>query len=59
MINKKQKKVCTTLSYIEHFLIIASTVIRCASISSLAFLVGIPIGIKSSTIGLKTCEITL
>ena len=31
---------------------------RCVSISAFAPLVGIPIGIRSSSIGIKTCVIT-
>ena len=50
---KKHKKVCTTLNYIEHFLILTCTVTRCVSISAFNSLVGIPIGITSSAIGLK------
>ena len=41
--SKKHKKVCTTLNYIEHFLILGSTIIGCVSISAFASLVGIPI----------------
>ena len=55
---RKYKKVCTTLNYIEHFLILASTITGCISTSAYAFLTGIPIGIKSSAIGLKICSIT-
>ena len=51
--NKKHKKFCTTLNYIGHFLILGSTITGCVSISSFASLVGIPIGITSSAIGLK------
>ena len=58
MIRKKHKKVCTTLNYIEHFLILASTITGCISISAFASLIGIPIGITSSAIGLKICAIT-
>ena len=54
----QNEKVCTTLNYIKHFLILASTIIGCVSISAFAFLVGIPIGITSSAIGLKICAIT-
>ena len=43
--SKKRKKVCTTLSYIERFLILSSTITRCVSISAFASLVGIPMGI--------------
>ena len=56
--SKKYKKLCATLNYIEHFLILASTVTRCVSISSFASVVGIPIGITSSAIGLKISVIT-
>ena len=51
------QKVCTTLNYIEHFFIFASTVTKCISISVFAFLVGIPIGITNSVTGLKICVI--
>ena len=57
LISKKHKKVCTTLNYIEHFLILGSTVTGSVSISVYASLVGIPIGITSSAIGLKICVI--
>ena len=56
--SKKHKKACTTLNYIEHFLILASTITGCVSISAFASLIGIPIGITSSAIGLKICAIT-
>ena len=58
LIRKKHKKVCTALSYIEHFLILASTITGCVSISSFTYLVGTPIGITSSAIGLKICAMT-
>ena len=45
LISKKRKKVFTTLSYIERFLILSSTITRCVSISAFASLVGIPMGI--------------
>ena len=51
--SKKHKKVCTSLNYIEHFLILASTITRCISISAFASLAGILIGITSSAIALK------
>ena len=55
---KSTKKICTTLNYIEHFLILAITITGCVSISFFASLVGISIGITSSAIGLKICAIT-
>ena len=54
----RQKKVCNTLNYIQHFLLLASTVTECISISAFTSLVSIPIGIKSSAIGLKMFAIT-
>ena len=57
LMSKKHKKVCTTLNYIEHFLILASTITWYISISLFASLLGIPIGITSSVIGLKICAI--
>ena len=56
--SKKHKKVCTTLNYNEHFFILASAVTGCISISAFASLLGIPIGITNSTIGLKICAKT-
>ena len=57
--SEKHKKVCTTLNYIEHFIILVFTITGCISISAFASLVGITIGITSSAIGLKICAITL
>ena len=45
LISKKHKKVCRTLNYIEHFLILASTITGCVSISAFSSLAGIRIGI--------------
>ena len=58
LMSKKHKKVCTTLNYIKHFLILASIYIGGISFSVFASLLGIPIGNKSSAIGLKICTIT-
>ena len=57
-ISRKHKKVCRTLNYIEHFLILAATTIGFISISTFASLLGILLGITSSAIGLKICAIT-
>ena len=51
----KKKKV---LNYIDHSLIVIFTIAGCVLISSFASLVRIPIGIASSTVGLKICVIT-
>ena len=58
LMSRKHKKVFATLNYIEHFLILASRITGCISISSFASLLGIPIGITSSATGLKICAIT-
>ena len=41
--SKNHKIFCTTLNYIEHFLILASTITGCISISVFASLLRIPI----------------
>ena len=43
LISKRHKKICTTLNYIEDFLILASTITWCISISAFASLIGTPI----------------
>ena len=53
LISKQHKNVCAILHYIEHFLILASAIIRCISISAFASLAVIPIGITSAVVGLK------
>ena len=57
MKSKKHKKVGTALSYIEHFLVLDSTITGCISISVFASLLSIPIGITSSEIALEICAI--
>ena len=54
VMSKKHKKV---LNYIELLLVLISAVTGCVSISSFLSLVGTPIGITSSAIGLKICVI--
>ena len=51
--SRKHKKVSTTLNYIEHFLILASAISGCISISAFTTLLRILRGIKSSAIGFK------
>ena len=55
--SKKHKKL-RVLNYIDHLLIVVSTITGCVSISALASLVDIPVGITSSAIELKICAIT-
>ena len=49
----RKNKVFATLNYIKHFLILASTITGCISISVFASLLGIPIGITSSAAELE------
>ena len=53
----KHEKVCETLSYIEQFLILASAITRCISISTFVSLLGIPTRITTSSIELTICAI--
>ena len=53
MTSNKHKKVTTTLNYVEHFLILASEVTECILTSTYDNLLGISMGITSSSIGLK------
>ena len=53
LMSKKYKKFCRVLNYIDHWLIVISTITGYVSISAFASLIGIPIGITSYTIGLK------
>ena len=57
MISRKNKKVCTTLNYIEYFLILASGITGSVSNSAFVSLFGITIRITSSKIRLKICTI--
>ena len=58
LMSKKLKNVCRVLNYIDHLLIVISTITGYVSISAFASLIGIPIGITSSAIGFKICVIT-
>ena len=46
------------LNYVEHLLILVSTVTGCVSISEFALLVAIPVGITSSAVGLQIFAVT-
>ena len=54
LMSRKHKNVCTNVNHIEHFIILACSITGCITISAFAFLLGLPLGITSSTIGLKT-----
>ena len=53
LMSKKYKKICRVLNYIDHSLIVISTITGCASVSTFYTLSGIPIGIARSKIGFK------
>ena len=46
------------MNYIEHLIILVSTVTGCVSICDFASLVGAPVGIVNSAVGWKICVIT-
>ena len=58
-ISNNHKNVSDTLHYMEHILILVFAVTGCISISALASLVNISMGITSSAIELKICAITV
>ena len=55
--SEKYKKTCKYLNYVEHILILVSTVTSCVSISAFVSLVCVPIGSASSAVGIKICAI--
>ena len=57
--SRKHRKVCITLIYIEHFLILTLAIIGCISISAFPSLLGIPIRITSHVIWLKAGAIAV
>ena len=58
LMSGKYKKTCKYLNYVEHLLNVVSTVTGCLSISRFDSLVAIPVGIASSTVGIKIWAIT-
>ena len=58
LLSKKHRKFCRVLNYIEHSLILSSTITGCVSISDFASLIGILKGSTSYANGLKICVIT-
>ena len=46
--SEKHKNVCEDLDYFEHFLVFVSVVSDCVSISALASVIGIPVGVARS-----------
>ena len=57
LISRKHNKVCTNLHFIEHFLILASTITGYISIFVIASFIGIPKWITISAMKLKICPI--
>ena len=55
--SNKNKNVCTTLNYIEHFITLVFAITVCISISAFASLINISTEIMSSAIGLNICAI--
>ena len=58
LMSEKYKNTCKYLNYVEHLLILVSTVTGCVSISGFASLVYVTVGIMSSAVGIKICAIT-
>ena len=56
LMRRNHKKVCTTLNYTEHFLILTYAVTGYNSISTFTSLIGITIGITSSAIGFNIVQ---
>ena len=55
--SEKHKKTCKYLNYVEHLLILASTVTGCVSISAFASLAYVPVCTASFALGIKICAI--
>ena len=55
--SEKYKKTYKYLDYVEHFLILVSTVSSCVSFSVFASLVAIPVGVTSSAVGIKFVQL--
>ena len=58
LMSEKYKKTCKYLNFVENLLILSSTITGCVSISALASLVCVAVGITSSATGIKICAIT-
>ena len=56
--SEKYKKTCKYLNYFEHLLILASKITAWVSISVFASSGYVAVGIASSAVGIKICEIT-
>ena len=56
--SRKHVKTCVNLNYFQHFLVFTPAVSGCVSISAFTSLLGIPIGITCSAVGLKIYAVT-
>ena len=58
LMSKKHKKECKALNFFEHFLFYISAVNGCVIISAFASLIGVPVGIAGSAVGIRISAIT-
>ena len=58
LMSRKYKKTWKYLNYVEHLLILVSTITGYVSISEFSLLVCVPVGITSFSVGIKTFAIT-
>ena len=58
LISMRHQKVCTAFNHIEQSLFLVSAITGCFPISAFGSLVGIPIAIASSVVGLNICAIS-
>ena len=56
LMSKKHNKVCALVNHSEHFLILGLAITRSVSVFVLPILLGIPMGIASSAIGLRYAQ---
>ena len=59
LMSENCKKTCKYLNYVEHFLILASAVTLCLSISTFASLVCVTVDITSFAVGLRISAISV
>ena len=58
LMHEQYKNTCKCLNYIEHLLILRSTVTGCISVLPFALSVCVPVGITGSAVGINNCAIT-
>ena len=58
LMSEKFEKTCKYLNYVEHLIILVSTITGCVSIFAFASSLCVPVGITSSGVGIKICAIT-